>query len=41
MKKMDWGDSDIYDAFRESKATRKPIEQVLHKYAAMRTPKGD
>jgi len=41
MKKMDWGDSDLYDAFRESRATRKPIEQILHKYAAMKTPNGD
>lgn len=25
MKKMDWSDSDLYDAFRESKMTKKPV----------------
>ena len=25
MKKMDWSDSDLFDAFRESKMTKKPV----------------
>ena len=41
MKKMDWSDSDLYDAYRESKTFRKPIEQVLKKFAALRTVNGD
>ena len=41
MKRMDWRDSDLYDAFKESRESRKPIEQVLKSYAAMRTINGD
>ena len=41
MKMMDWADSDLYDAYKESRSERKPIEQLLHKYAAMRVPNGD
>ena len=26
MKRMDWKDSDLYDAFKESRENRKPIE---------------
>ena len=25
MKKMDWSDSDLFDAYRESKMTKKPV----------------
>ena len=29
LKNMDWEDSDLFEAFKESKETRKPIEGVL------------
>ena len=41
MKMMDWADCDLYDAYKESRSERKPIEQLLHKYASMRVPNGD
>lgn len=41
MKLVDWGECDLYDAYAESRTSRKPFEQILFKYAAMRTPNGD
>ncbi len=33
LKNMDWEDSDLFDAYKESKETRKPIEQALQRFA--------
>jgi len=41
MKTMDWSDSDLFDVYTESRKLRKPIEQVLKRYATLRTVNGD
>ena len=41
MKKVDWEDSDLFEAFRESKELRRPIESVLQSYASLKTIAAD
>mmetsp|Transcript_12054 Transcript_12054/g.15390 ORF Transcript_12054/g.15390 Transcript_12054/m.15390 type:complete len:149 (-) Transcript_12054:553-999(-) len=38
---MDWCDSDLFDAYRESKLSKKPVQQILQRFAALRTLNGD
>jgi hypothetical protein len=37
LKNVDWEDSELFEAFKESKENRKPIESVLQKFAALKT----
>jgi len=37
LKNVDWEDSELFEAFKESKEMRKPIESVLQKFAALKT----
>ena len=37
MKKVDWEDSDLYEAYMESKNLRQPIEQVLQRFASLKS----
>ena len=41
LKLVDWEDSDLYDAFVESRELRKPIESVLQRYASLKTAAAD
>ena len=41
LKNTDWEDSDLYDAFLESRKNKKPIEVVLQRYAALKTVTAD
>lgn len=37
MRNVDWEDSDLFEAFKESRATKQPIERVLQQFATLQT----
>lgn len=41
LKNTDWEDSDLFEAYQESKQLRKPIEKVLQRYAGLKTVVAD
>lgn len=41
LKNVDWQDSDLYEAYKESKETRTPIEKVLQRFATLTCITGD
>ena len=38
---VDWEDSDLFEAWRESKELRQPIETVLQRFASLKTVTAD
>ena len=41
LKNTDWEDSDLYEAYKESREMKKPLESVLQRYAQLKTVTGD
>ena len=37
LKNTDWEDSDLYEAYKESKESKKPIEVTLQKFAQLKS----
>ena len=37
MRRVDWQDSDLYEAYIESREMREPIAQALQRFASLKT----
>ena len=41
LKNVDWEDSDLFEAYKESKELRQPIETALQRFASLKTVTAD